>query len=797
MEVKFWTCLFLVHYAIFIKGEEVAKSFHHKPDDIAKKDPKDTQPLELLKNSNEAKDYFLPPNYKDSPDPTAKTLLNNDKIPIHTAKDNLPMFLLEPENTYVVKNKPATLKCRAANALEVYFKCNGIKTQALNFEFVDPQTGVRIIEGEYKVTREQVEEYFGSDKYQCYCVAWTSPGHIKSQPATIELAYIKKHFTTAPQSQLVKLGSPVTFRCEAPPAAPFAQQYWLKNGAPVVADDNVQINKEADLVIKQVSLLDMANYTCVAENLAGKRMSDPALLTVFVNGGWSNWSPWTDCYCAGQARERTGRKRERTCTAPRPLNGGQPCVGPSVQKSPDCVDCDLDLYDSIDELADDSSDILVGGISRTRWSQWSDWSRCDTDCLQSRRRRCLSNIMSDCPGKDFQVAQCLLCVRTSKSNMIDDGSSYWPLFIALSIAFLVFIVVAVLVIKYMKIKMAENSPYAKPPPGSNYFGNVIKRTLTNQPDLTIHEEFHTLDSRRTRHMSTSTARHEHLYEVPQLANSYMAPIDHEVRLDRSSARSTACKDGSDRSDSSCFLSSGSSYGNESVEMSPSLKNNASVDSKQQPQLETATSRIVGSDGDWLRLDKCGVNLFVPDGVIDKGEELFSVEVTDEEWNRPVLSEGETQVSPVIRCGPKDFHFRKGVVLSFPHCASLKNHSWSLSVHQKPDDINTREWRKVLTLGQETPGTPIFAQVDPGKVYLVCEFLSDFVLVGKSFSGLDAKLFKLALFVSKRIEDGDCGYYSLKIHVFNDTPFALYECMEIEKRQPEDRRFTINEQMWNT
>lgn len=25
----------------------------------------------------------------------------------------------------------------------------------------------------------------------------------------------------------------------------------------------------------------MANYTCIAENLAGKRISDPALLTVF------------------------------------------------------------------------------------------------------------------------------------------------------------------------------------------------------------------------------------------------------------------------------------------------------------------------------------------------------------------------------------------------------------------------------------------------------------------------------------------------------------------------------------
>lgn len=63
-----------------------------------------------------------------------------------------------------------------------------MKTQALNFEFVDPQTGVRIIEGEYNVTREHVEEYFGNDKYQCSCFAWASRGHIRSQPATVELA---------------------------------------------------------------------------------------------------------------------------------------------------------------------------------------------------------------------------------------------------------------------------------------------------------------------------------------------------------------------------------------------------------------------------------------------------------------------------------------------------------------------------------------------------------------------------------------------------------------------------------
>lgn len=118
-----------------------------------------------------------------------------------------------------------------------------------------------------------------------------------------------------------------------------------------------------------------------------------------------------------------------------------------------------------------------------------------------------------------------------------------------------------------------------------------------------------------------------------------------------------------------------------------------------------------------------------------------------------------------------------MILTFPHCAALKNSSWVLSILQKPEEINSREWRKVLTLGQETPGSPLFAQVDPSKVYLVCEFLSDFVLIGRSFSALDAKLLKVALFLSKRTD----GCYNLNLNVFNDTPYAFYECFESERR----------------
>lgn len=36
--------------------------------------------------------------------------------------DNLPVFLVEPKDSFIIKNKPATLHCRAANALKVLLR---------------------------------------------------------------------------------------------------------------------------------------------------------------------------------------------------------------------------------------------------------------------------------------------------------------------------------------------------------------------------------------------------------------------------------------------------------------------------------------------------------------------------------------------------------------------------------------------------------------------------------------------------------------------------------------------------
>ena len=72
-------------------------------------------------------------------------------------------------------------------------------------------------------------------------------------------------------------------RCHPPKGRPIPSISWLQNDRPIDpnTDKNFIVTGEGHLIFVAARLSDTNNYTCVAENVASKRFSDPATITVY------------------------------------------------------------------------------------------------------------------------------------------------------------------------------------------------------------------------------------------------------------------------------------------------------------------------------------------------------------------------------------------------------------------------------------------------------------------------------------------------------------------------------------
>ncbi len=101
---------------------------------------------------------------------------------------------------------------------------------------------------------------------------------------------IKKSFVQEPLGARVLKDNHVQLLCKAPPGDPDPEVYWERDGVRVDTQDRHYLQtQDGTLFIITAQVSDTGNYTCIAENIAGKRKSQTA--SVYVYGRyWALYS---------------------------------------------------------------------------------------------------------------------------------------------------------------------------------------------------------------------------------------------------------------------------------------------------------------------------------------------------------------------------------------------------------------------------------------------------------------------------------------------------------------------------
>ncbi|CAF0868178.1 unnamed protein product, partial [Brachionus calyciflorus] len=389
-------------------------------------------------------------------------------------------FFEEPVNSYLTPNQPALLKCKIENSFNAFFNCNNTPLEESNYSRIIQIENKKILSLEQNITWSQIKKFLNSSNTsqsvwcECHAILETSDKVIISKKAEVKVAYINQFFETNNLSLNVVVEQNIELICTSPEGEPRPSIYWLKNNFPITST-RFKVSSKGNLLISKVSEIDSANYTCVAENIAGKITSAQVhLVVVKDNKKFSDWSNWTECnFLSSNNCGKGFKKRFRKCF-------NQSLCGDVTYQKRNCyIECDGQKNLHIEHYSNRnfSQKNEIGYY----WTQWSAWSMiCNADCMRSRKRECKLGYKStngkyvhfnndeindfsiktnECIGHNLEYSNCTFyCEKISNlipsSNIPKDLPYLAILFLFLSI---LAIIILVVIISYLTIHKKSDS----------------------------------------------------------------------------------------------------------------------------------------------------------------------------------------------------------------------------------------------------------------------------------------------------------------------------------------------------